>query len=261
MKAKKHLGQHFLTQPAVAERIANAIKMDRPDTPVLEVGPGKGMLTQFLRNRTSNLTMVETDPDMIQILESRFPEQKTSVIHANFLKFDLSKVMLDSFVLTGNFPYNISSQIIIRLLNHREQIPQMVGMFQKEVAARLVSGHGSKTYGILSVLLQVYYDVEYLFTVKPKNFDPPPKVDSAVIRAIRKPEVEHSPAFDKKLRQLVKLAFNQRRKMLRNSLKSALPEKFSRDHHFMTLRPEQLTVDDFLTLTSIVISLQDNASE
>ena len=259
MKAKKSLGQHFLTQTSVAERIALSIKPLDGINHVLEVGPGKGMLTQFLFKSQYHVTMVETDRDMIPNLEDTFGTQDTRILNANFLKADLDELMPGPFFLAGNFPYNISSQILFKMLANKDRIPQMVGMFQKEVAERIAAKHGSKTYGILSVLTQVYYDVEYLFSVKPGAFSPPPKVNSGVIRLIRRP-LRHrfSGAFEKKLRQVVKMSFNQRRKMIRNSLKSILPENFQDDKEFLTRRPEQMSKDDFIELTCILLSLEQN---
>ncbi|NND34142.1 MAG: ribosomal RNA small subunit methyltransferase A [Saprospiraceae bacterium] len=255
MKAKKSLGQHFLIQPAIASRIANSlINMDGVEQ-VVEVGPGKGMLTQFLLELYPTLIMIETDRDMIELLSERFEHQGKQIIHANFLKIDLKSLVKKPFSLIGNFPYNISSQILFKMLDNRPLIPQMVGMFQKEVAQRVASGHGSKTYGILSVLMQTFYTVEYLFSVAPGSFSPPPKVTSAVIRLVARP-VQIEPSLEKMLRNVVKLAFGQRRKMLRNSIKSLWTGILPPDDPSLNKRPEQLSVTDFLELSRRLISLQ-----
>jgi 16S rRNA (adenine1518-N6/adenine1519-N6)-dimethyltransferase len=255
MKAKKSLGQHFLTQPSIASRIAASILDVQEGRAIAEVGPGKGMLTQFLLERFPDLIMIETDLDMIEILRSRFPKHQAQILHADFLRVNIPSLFDRPFYLVGNFPYNISSQILFKMLDYKELIPQMVGMFQKEVADRIASRHGSKTYGILSVLLQTFYSVEILFTVPPQCFSPPPKVQSAVVRLMRKDDVYLEKPLERTLRQVVKLAFNQRRKMLRNSLKTVWPGQIPQDDPVLTLRPEQLSVDDFLQLSRRMISL------
>lgn len=255
MKAKKSLGQHFLNQPSIAENIASSIISQPSLHRVLEVGPGKGMLTQFLLERYPDLVMIETDSDMVDILTKKFPEKKNQIIQADFLSCKLDQFFPGPFILVGNFPYNISSQILFKMLDYRKQIPQMVGMFQKEVAERIAAAHGSKTYGILSVLMQTFYKVEFLFSVSPQCFSPPPKVQSAVIRLTALPSADMDSVLEKKLRQVVKLAFNQRRKMLRNSLRSIWPTLLSPDDPVLTLRPEQLSVNDFLELSRRLISL------
>lgn len=256
MKAKKHLGQHFLNQASIAHRIAQALHSDPAVEDILEIGPGRGMLTQYLINRNEQLHLVEIDEDLIASLHKQFPN--AHIIKANFLKLDLSEIA-PAFHLIGNFPYNISSQIIFKLLEYRHQIPQMVGMFQKEVAQRIASAHGTKQYGILSVLTQSYFDIEYLFEVRPGAFSPPPKVQSAVIRMHRRTVPKVSDRNFKFFKTVVKLAFNQRRKMLRNSLKSLLSEAPTDPMYQM--RPEQLSVDDFVSLTAKLITSHGTTSK
>lgn len=255
MKAKKSLGQHFLAHQAIAEKIAYALLPLDNVKRVVEVGPGKGMLTKFLLDRYPDLVMIETDIDMIQVLQETFPDHKDQMVHADFLKVNLPALMGEPFSLIGNFPYNISSQILFKMLDHRPLIPQMVGMFQREVAERVASSHGNKQYGILSVLIQTYYQVERIMHVSPGSFKPPPKVDSTVIRLTAREHVDTTEALDKRLRQLVKLAFNQRRKMLRNSIKSLWPDYLDPDDPVLQLRPEQISVAGFLALARRMISL------
>jgi len=250
MRAKKSYGQHFLTDRGLSARIVDAV-LPQPDCPrILEVGPGKGILTRFLLEREETFKAVEADRDMLAWLREHLPETAEKLIAADFLKLDLETVFDGHcFSLLGNFPYNISSQILFKAVQYRSLIPQVVGMFQREVAERVVAGPGSKTYGVLSVLVQAHYEGKYLFTVKPGSFSPPPKVQSGVIRLQRRadslvPE-DLWPAF----RQMVKAAFGQRRKMLRNTLRGLLPEKVLREHPAMQKRPEQLSVSDFVALT------------
>ena len=254
MRAKKSLGQHFLKEAPIAEKIASSINPINGVNRILEVGPGLGMLTQFLDRREESLWMVETDRDMIPVLENRFPHLKDQLIHANFLRLNLREYFEQPLTLTGNFPYNISSQIIFRMLENKHLFLQMVGMFQKEVAKRIASCSGTKTYGILSVLVQAFYEVEYLFDVAPECFRPPPKVTSGVIRVVRRQTPLIDTTEEKMLFRVVKLAFNQRRKMLRNSLKSILPERLNEHHAMLTLRPEQMKVKDFINLTKEIYS-------
>ena len=255
MKAKKSLGQHFLIQPSIAAKIASSIiPMDHPAN-VVEIGPGKGMLTQFLLKRYPDLLMIETDLRMIDLLKERFSDHVPQIIHADFLKLNLAEHIPGKFYLVGNFPYNISSQILFKMLENRAVVPQMVGMFQKEVAERISANHGNKTYGILSVLLQVFYQVELLFTVSPQCFSPPPKVQSAVVRLLARENVSIDAATEKALKHVVKLAFNQRRKMLRNSLKSIWPGQLDSEDPVLNKRPEHLSVADFLELTNRLVSL------
>ncbi len=245
VRAKKNLGQHFLKDKNIAQKIVDKLCNEGTKN-VLEIGPGTGVLTQFLiTDPELSLKVIELDSESVGYLSENYPELKGNIIEANFLKFDLPSLFQDEFSVIGNFPYNISSQIFFRILDHRAQIPEVVGMIQKEVAERICSGHGSKTYGILSVLLQAYYEIEYLFTVHENVFLPPPKVKSAVIRMVRKKEIKldcNEVLFFK----VVKTAFNQRRKMLRNSLKGIneiIPDEFA------TLRPEQMSVKMFIDLT------------
>lgn len=242
VQPKKKLGQHFLTSDVIAQRIAESVDIN--DVPILEIGPGKGKLTRFLIERFGSLLKaIEVDDESVEYLAANFPELEGNVIAADFLKTDFSIHFANRFDVVGNFPYNISSQILFKVLEHRNQIQQVVGMFQKEVADRVVSGPGSKTYGILSVLVQAYYNVEYLFTVQPGSFFPPPKVKSGVIRLNRN-DREKLDCDELLFFRTVKLAFNQRRKTLRNSLKSVLKPELVQNEIF-NLRPEQLRPEDF----------------
>jgi 16S rRNA (adenine1518-N6/adenine1519-N6)-dimethyltransferase len=250
VKAKKYLGQHFLKDLEVARRIADSLTLDGR-TSVLEIGPGMGVLTQFLlQNPLIDLTAVELDGESVNYLHQHYPE--LHVIEADFLKMDLKSYFPEKFCVIGNFPYNISSQIFFKMLENKDSIPCLAGMIQKEVAERIAAPAGSKTYGILSVLMQAYYKIEYLFTVHEHVFDPPPKVKSAVIRFTRN-EVSQINCNDQLFKTVVKTAFNQRRKTLRNSLKP-LVEK---DHPMYAdplfdLRPERLDVAAFVDLTNRV---------
>ncbi|VBB48059.1 Ribosomal RNA small subunit methyltransferase A [uncultured Paludibacter sp.] len=250
VRAKKHLGQHFLRDQEIARRIAESLSLCA-DSHVLEIGPGTGVLTQYLlKNPQINLTAVEIDKESVAFLHSHFPQLK--VIEGDFLKMNLSDVYSEKFCIIGNFPYNISSQIFFKVLDYREQVPQVVCMIQKEVAERIASRPGNKTYGILSVLMQAFYTIDYLFTVHEHVFDPPPKVKSAVIRFTRN-EVKHLDCDEKFFRTVVKTAFNQRRKTLRNSLKS-LVEKENKMfvEEIFNKRPEQLDVQSFIELTNMI---------
>ena len=247
VKAKKHLGQHFLTDLNIAKRISDALELET-EMPVLEVGPGMGVLTQFLlQNEKYNTSVVEIDHESVEYLRIHYPQ--LNIIEGDFLRLKLEKLYDKPFCVIGNFPYNLSSQIFFKVLEYRNQIPVCVGMIQKEVAERLAEPPGSKTYGILSVLLQAYYDIEYLFTVHEHVFNPPPKVKSAVIRMKRNNRT--SLDCDERLfTTVVKTAFNQRRKQLRNSLKILIPKDsalFSLP--IMDERPERLSVDQFIELT------------
>jgi len=257
MKAKKSLGQHFLNQPAIAKKIADSL-LPIPGIPkVVEVGPGKGMLTQFLLEKYPDLIMIETDHDMVDFLDQRFAGQTSRLYKANFLKTDLKELVGSPFSLIGNFPYNISSQILFKMLDNREMVPQMVGMFQKEVADRIAAKHGNKTYGILSVLVQAFYKVDHLFNVAPGSFSPPPKVNSSVIRLYAIEGVDLGVPLEKKLRQVVKVSFNQRRKMLRNSIRALWPDHIPDDDPILSMRPEDLSVEDFIMLSRRLISSPD----
>ncbi len=259
VKPKKFLGQHFLTDLSIASRIADTVDAC-PDLPVLEVGPGMGVMTQFLRQKPRPLKVVEIDFESVAYLRQNFPELEDCIIEDDFLKMHLDRTFQGSpFVLTGNYPYNISSQIFFKMLDFKELIPCCTGMIQKEVAERIAAGPGSKTYGILSVLIQAWYDVEYLFTVEPGVFNPPPKVRSAVVRLMRNKTVELG-CDEKLFRRLVKTTFNQRRKTLRNNIRpllTALTAERNLTNDFSQLlaepimqqRPEQLSVADFVRLT------------
>ena len=250
VKAKKYLGQHFLKDMGVAQRIAESLTLDGP-TAVLEIGPGMGVLTQFLlQNPLIDLTAVELDGESVVYLHEHYPDLK--VIEADFLKMDLKSHFSDKFCVIGNFPYNISSQIFFKMLDNKDSIPCLAGMIQKEVAERIAAPAGSKTYGILSVLMQAYYKIEYLFTVGAHVFDPPPKVQSAVIRFTRN-EVSQIDCNEQLFKTVVKTAFNQRRKTLRNSLKPIVESghPMYADPIF-DLRPERLDVVAFIDLTKRV---------
>ncbi len=247
VKAKKHLGQHFLTDTSVAQRTAEALHL-KGYTKVLEIGPGMGVLTQYLLKQPAVETyVVEIDQESVTYLKKHYPDLKDRIIEGDFLKLELKKYFQEPFAIVGNFPYNISSQILFKTIDNREMIPEFAGMFQKEVAERAAAKHGNKTYGVLSVLVQAYYDVEYLFTVEEHVFDPPPKVKSGVIRMVRKQTALD--CDDALFKTLVKTSFNQRRKTMRNTLKSlGIPDSL-KEHNFLNLRPEQLAVEDFIELT------------
>ncbi len=254
MKAKKSFGQHFLNKEQIAQDIAFALNQKEAYDAIVEVGPGKGMLTKYLmEHKMHQLKVIEADRDMVAYLTQHYPTLFPSIIAEDFLKVNLSEVHQGSFALIGNFPYNISSQIVFKMLEHKEQIPEMVGMFQKEVAERIVSGPNKKSYGILSVLVQAFYDVEYLFTIGPEHFTPPPKVQSAVIRLSRKKNFKNLGCPEKRLRAVVKAAFGMRRKMLRNSMKQFLPKNVIFAQELFTKRPENLSVQDYVSLTNLVI--------
>jgi len=252
LKAKKSYGQHFLNQPAIANQIAHSLSLKNDYKHILEVGPGTGNLTKHLIDLPFDLKVVEADKDMVFALASNYPQLMHSIIKKDFLKLELDTLFENQpFGLIGNFPYNISSQILFKMLDYKELIPEMVGMFQKEVAARVVAKPGSKTYGVISVLIQAYYDGEYLFDVDKSCFTPPPKVQSGVIRLIRKENLdlgcEHS-----LFRRIVKQTFSQRRKMLRNTLKAFIKDASLLTDEIYQKRPEQLSVEDFINLTKFV---------
>ena len=255
VRAKKSLGQHFLTDLSIAERIAHTLDDFRP-LPVLEVGPGMGVLTQFLFEMGLDLTVVELDSESGHYLEEAFPQLHGRIIGEDFLKMDLHKLYGDKpFCVIGNYPYNISTQIFFKVLDYRDQVACCSGMLQREVAQRIAEPPGSKAYGILSVLLQAWYDIEYLFTVDEHVFNPPPKVKSGVIRLTRN-SVTDLGVDERMFKRLVKLSFGQRRKMLRSSLKSVFmadPAVMERD--VFRQRPEQLGVDDFIALTELATSI------
>ncbi len=251
VRAKKHLGQHFLKDEEIAENIANSLITDTYND-VLEIGPGMGVLTKYLLKKDYNTHVIEIDRDSIAYLETAKKVQKLNIniIEGDFLKIDIKSLLGDKqFAIIGNFPYNISTQIVFKTLENRHLIPEFSGMFQKEVAMRIAEKEGSKVYGILSVLTQAFYDVEYLFTVPPTVFDPPPKVESGVIRLIRK-ENYTLPVDEKLFYRVVKTGFNQRRKMLRGSLKSLNLSDKLREEPIFAMRPEQLSVKQFIELTA-----------
>jgi 16S rRNA (adenine1518-N6/adenine1519-N6)-dimethyltransferase len=244
VRAKKNLGQHFLTDQDVARDIVTSLVANRTNH-VLEIGPGMGVLTQYLLEREGiDLKVVEIDQESVRFLLRNFPALKEKILKADFLKVDLSGIFKESFSIIGNFPYNISSQIFFKVLNNKNQVPEVVCMLQKEVAERICAKEGSRTYGILSVLLQTFYNIEYLFTVEPEVFSPPPKVRSAVIRLERN-DVRELECNEALFFKVVKTAFNQRRKMLRNSMKQLFGEI---PEEFQMLRPEQLSPEQFLFL-------------
>lgn len=248
LRAKKSYGQHFLNSEQIAERIVESLQKTNLYDKVLEVGPGKGVLTKYLLEKPYDLVAVEADDDMVTYLQQVYPGLDGRLVAADFLKLRLNEVLGDApFGLIGNFPYNISSQILIKMIEYRSQIPEMVGMFQREVAERVIAPPGSKTYGVISVLVQAYYSGEYLFTVKPGSFSPPPKVQSAVIRLTRKDPFVLD-CDERLFKRIVKQAFNQRRKMLRNTLKSLFSEEILKEDFFQK-RPEVLSVEDFVQLT------------
>ena len=261
VRAKKALGQHFLTDQKVAMAIVDAL---HGGLPALEVGPGMGVLTQYLLQREDvDLKLVEIDSESVEYLLTHFPGMEGRLMEADFLGLRLEKTFPERFAVIGNFPYNISSQIFFKVLDYKDRIPEVVGMVQKEVAERIAEGPGSKTYGILSVLLQAWYDIEYLFTVGSGCFAPPPKVESAVIRLTRNSRT--SLGCDEALfKTVVKTAFGQRRKMMRNPLKPLARAKAEREgwseerlQEFLsgevfTLRPEKLSVEDFIALTNLL---------
>lgn len=248
VRAKKHLGQHFLHDENIAEKISNTLTLQGYKN-VLEIGPGMGVLTKYLIKKDIEIIALDLDTDSITYLIENYPEENLQILEADFLKTELTDLFGDEpFAITGNFPYNISTQIVFKALENRAQIPEFTGMFQKEVAQRICEKEGSKTYGILSVLTQAFYDAEYLFTVKPGVFNPPPKVDSGVLRLRRKEDFS-LPCNEKLFYKVVKTGFQQRRKTLRNSLKTLnLSDKLKEDSIFGK-RPEQLSVSQFISLT------------
>lgn len=260
VKPKKFLGQHFLKDLSIAKDIADTVD-ECPGLPILEVGPGMGVLTQFLMEKGREVKVVELDFESVAYLRENFPALEGNIIEDDFLKLKLEKLFDGRpFVLTGNYPYNISSQIFFKMLDYKDLIPCCTGMIQKEVAERIAAGPGSKTYGILSILIQAWYKVEYLFTVHEHVFNPPPKVKSAVIRMTRN-ETKELGCNERLFKLIVKTTFNQRRKTLRNSISSILEKgnPLSNDPVF-NQRPEQLSVQEFIELTNRVeTALKDKA--
>lgn len=257
VRPKKHLGQHFLTDLSIAERIAQAVKGHDGVNCVLEIGPGMGVLTDFLLKNPMELYLIDIDSESIAYLYQKYPQLKEKIIEGDYLKEDFSSVLPDKYAIAGNFPYNISSQIFFRVLDERDKVTEVVCMLQKEVAQRIASPKGNKAYGILSVLLQAFYDIEYLFTVPPGVFNPPPKVDSGVIRMTRN-QTEKLDCKEKLFFQVVKAGFGNRRKTLRNSLKSfQLPEDL-KINPLLDKRAEQLDVADFVFLTQQIEASRGN---
>ena len=252
VRAKKALGQHFLTDQGVARSIVAALSADSPVRDVLEIGPGMGVLTQYLIGREDiDARMIEIDSESVSYLLTHFPGMEGRLMEGDYLRLDMSRVFPGPYRVIGNFPYNISSQIFFKILEDKDRVPEVVCMIQKEVADRIAEKPGSKTYGILSVLLQAWYDIEYVLSVGPGAFVPPPKVHSAVIRLRRNGRT--SLGCDEKLfKQVVKTAFNQRRKTLRNALKPLLPEGADTSDPIFDLRAERLGVEDFVRLTLLL---------
>ncbi len=252
VRAKKYLGQHFLTDLSIAKRITESLPI--PPKQILEVGPGMGVLTDFLIKKSEiDLKLVEIDHEAVNYLSARYPQLKTKIIEGDFLKLKLDEIFPEPFSIIGNFPYNISSQIFFKALESRNLVKSLVGMVQREVGRRIASPPGSKEYGILSVLVQSFYSVEYLFTVNENVFVPPPKVKSGVIRLIRN-NINHLPCNEELFTKVVKAAFNQRRKTLRNSLRSKIPFNHEAilQKPVFNLRPEQLSVEGFQELSLMI---------
>ena len=249
VRPKKQFGQHFLIDLSIAEKIAGSIKGHRNVKKVLEIGPGMGVLTDFLIDGKWDLHLVEVDRESIGYMKEKYPSLKGRIIEADYLKYDVGKEMGGPYIVVGNFPYNISSQIFFKILPEKDQVVEVVCMLQKEVAKRIASPKGNKSYGILSVLLQAFYTVEYLFDVPPNVFDPPPKVDSGVIRLTRN-EVRELPCDEKLFFRVVKQAFSTRRKTLRNSLKPMGLSDEMREERMLDQRAEQLGVEEFVLLTN-----------
>lgn len=247
MKPKKSYGQHFLRVESISEKIADSLLSNVKE--VAEIGPGQGMLTKYLLEKDYKLIAIEADKDMVGYLANHYPRLK--VVSEDFLKVKLEEYFNNEFAVIGNFPYNISSQIVFKIIEYKEQIPEMVGMFQKEMAERIVAPPGSKTYGVISVLTQAYYEGEYLFTVNREAFNPPPKVTSAVIRLTRKKNLDLG-CDEKLFRRIVKTSFQQRRKMLRNTLKPFTQNKELLQDEFFQQRPERLSVVDFVRIANLL---------
>lgn len=256
MKAKKSFGQHFLTQEPIAQRLADALNTAGCDT-VVEIGPGKGILTKYLLKQPLPVVAIELDRDLIPFLEREFAATSLRIVQGDALKVRFDEILdrESSFVLVGNFPYNISSQIVFLGIQHRHHVPFMAGMFQREMADRICSPPGSKQYGVISVLVQAYYTPAQLFHVKPGSFSPPPKVQSSVISLTRyRTEIDDLP-FNA-LRRVVKMGFSQRRKKLRNTLQPIIPEEVLIEMGVSDLRPEQLGVEQFIALARVAATIQ-----
>jgi len=250
VKPKKHLGQHFLKDKNIAGKIADCLSGNYHT--VCEIGPGTGILTSALleRKELEKLVLVEIDEESVDYLQAHFSDPRLEILQADFLKLDVQKIASGPFALIGNYPYNISSQIFFKALENRDRIPEIAGMIQKEVAERIIAKPGTKTYGILSVLLQTWYDISYCFTVNEQVFFPPPKVKSAVIKMVRN-QTKQLDCDEKLYVQVVKTAFNQRRKTLRNSLKQWMTESI-KSSKLLNRRPEQLTTEEFFILTKMI---------
>jgi 16S rRNA (adenine1518-N6/adenine1519-N6)-dimethyltransferase len=250
VRAKKHLGQHFLKDENIAKKIADTLSLQGYDY-VLEIGPGMGVLTKhLLSQKTVTTYVIEVDPESVEYLKSNYTELIPRIIEKDFLKWDPNEIFQENqFAIIGNFPYNISTQIVFKTLEYKNRIPEFSGMFQKEVAQRICQKEGSKSYGILSVLVQAFYEAEYLFTVPPGVFNPPPKVDSGVLKLTRKANFK-LPCDEKLFFKVVKTGFQQRRKTLRNSLKTLNLSDNLREDAIFDKRPEQLSVTEFINLTS-----------
>lgn len=253
VRAKKHLGQHFLKDEKIAEDIVKSLKHVSSYKKVLEVGPGMGVLTKYLLKESAYEThIIDIDRESIAYLKQNYPALENRIIEGDFLKLDFRGLFNDEpFAVIGNFPYNISTEILFTVLDHKNQVPEVVGMFQKEVAERIAAKPRNKTYGITSVLLQAFYDIDYLFTVDETVFNPPPRVKSAVIRLTRN-AVQQLDCDEKLFKQVVKAGFNQRRKTLRNSIKAFKLKPEFLDHKYLTQRAEELSVSDFVALTNMV---------
>jgi 16S rRNA (adenine1518-N6/adenine1519-N6)-dimethyltransferase len=254
VRAKKHLGQHFLTDKNIAAKIVESLRPGSRYTQVLEVGPGMGILSDFLlQKKEYEVSLIDIDTESYHYLQKKYPQLGTRLINADFLDMDFTAFFKGPMAIIGNFPYNISSQILFKVLDNRQQVVEVVGMFQKEVAERCSSKPGTKDYGILSVFLQAYYQVEYLFTVKAGVFNPPPKVLSAVIRLTRN-ETRELNCDEKLFWQVVKAGFNQRRKTLRNALSSLINKEKMVNEPVLDLRAERLGVKDFVKLTNAIVA-------
>ena len=247
VRANKHLGQHFLKDLNIAQKIADTLSLSNYKK-VVEIGAGMGVLTQFLLKKDTEVYVVEIDKESVAYLEAHYPELRGKIIADDFLKYDIAGFLREPFAIIGNFPYNISTQIVFKLLELRDYVPEFSGMFQKEVAERICEREGSKTYGILSVLVQAFYEATYLFTVSEGVFNPPPKIKSGVLRLVRKPDY-HLDCDEALFFTIVKTAFNQRRKTLRNSLKPLLTNESLKKNSIFDKRPEQLPWQDFVFIT------------
>lgn len=257
VRPKKHLGQHFLTDLGIAEQIAMAVQGHMGVQQLLEIGPGMGVLTDYLLKLPMELYLIDIDSESVVYLQKKYPQLGSKIIEGDYLKENFDEQLPEQYAIAGNFPYNISSQILFRVLEERQKVTEVVCMLQKEVAKRIASPKGNKDYGILSVLLQAYYDIEYLFSVPPSVFNPPPKVNSGVIR-LKRNSIEKLDCNERLFFQVVKAGFGNRRKTLRNSLKSfQLAEDF-KSHPILDKRAEQLDVADFVFLTQQIDASRGN---